>query len=893
MVILNPPTQIGLSSIQCEGLVMEQLPEPLQPLIKYPQFLLFKLVWDATKQKYNKIPISPFTYQSYPKGSDWQNTPGYTTDAKTAIKGAELMGNDYGVGFLFTSQDPFFFLDIDNCLNPDGVSWSPPALEICNKLYGAAVEISQSGRGLHIFGRGDITNHSCKNTTLRLELYTQSRFVALTGTNVIGSANKDCSLALPSIVETYFAPKAATTPQAWTEEPVAGWDGIRDDNELILKAMASQSAAGIFNGKSTFASLWNNDIDTLARSYPDPEGTRPYDSSSADAALAQHLAFWTGNNCERIKSLMWLSALSREKWEREDYLIRTITRAVSLQTTFHGMKTEVSLVFADKYGAPRLRSSSDAQRNYANSIRETKLSLATEAEAYVLCETSGTRAQAKFWLNNQERTPAELVAMLRPIEGASNPLGNGDKGAEVITGYQYLSANLQIEHFSGCVYIQDQHKIFTPSGAILKSEQFNATYGGYVFQLDEPGNKTTRKAWEAFTESQVVRYPKAQSTCFRPELEPAALVKEEGCVLVNTFVPIDTPRIEGDVQPFLNHLSKILPDNNDREILLAYMAAIVQYPGVKFQWAPLLQGAEGNGKTLFTRCVAFAVGRRYTHFPPANEISEKFNEWLFNKIFIGIEDVYVPDHKKEIIEVLKPMITNDKLAMRAMQQAQVMGDNRANFMLNSNHKDAIRKNQNDRRFAVFFSAQQTAEDIVRDEMGDSYFPNLYDWLTDQDGYAKVANFLSTYQIPAALNPATVCHRAPQTSSTAEAVQSSLGMAEQIIQDAVDLEEWGFRGNLICTKVASELLKANGKILSPQKVAEVLTNLDFIKHTALMKSDGKITVEGIRRRLYVKRESLTAKLPTKEAVAAAWKRENNPNGPTVQPLSNRLDKPQPP
>ncbi len=874
---------------------MKQIPKPLQPLVKYPQFILFKLVWDATKQKYNKIPISPHTYQPYPKGSDWQNKPGHTTTAEHAIKAAALMGDDYGVGFLFTSQDPFFFLDIDNCLNPDSVSWSPLALEIVGKLPGAAVEISQSGRGLHIFGHGTTPNHSCKNIALGLELYTQSRFVALTGRNVVGSAATDCSTLLPPVVATYFQPKAATKTQDWTDEPVLGWDGIKDDAELIQKALGSQSAAGIFNGKSTFASLWNNEENVLARSYPDPEGNRAYDSSSADAALAQHLCFWTGNDCNRILKLMWQSGLKREKWERDDYLIRTISRAVSLQTSFHGMTTEAILVLADKYGAPKLRASSDAQRNYAESVRELKLSLATEEEARVLCETSGGSSQAKFWLNNQESTPTELVKMLQPIEGASNPFGNPDTGAEVITGYQYLSANLQIEHFDGCVYIQDQHRIFTPSGAILKSEQFNATYGGYVFQLDEPGNKTTCKAWEAFTESQVVRYPKAQSTCFRPELEPAALVIEEGCVLVNTFVPIDTPRIEGDVQPFLNHLSKILPDNNDREILLAYMAAIVQYPGVKFQWAPLLQGAEGNGKTLFTRCVAFAVGRRYTHFPPANEISEKFNEWLFNKIFIGIEDVYVPDHKKEIIEVLKPMITNDKLAMRAMQQAQVMGDNRANFMLNSNHKDAIRKNQNDRRFAVFFSAQQTAEDIVRDGMGDSYFPNLYDWLRDQNGYEIVANYLANYAIPDTLNPATLCHRAPITSTTKEAVSSSLGFAEQLIQEAIDLEELGFRGDLICTKAASELLKANGKKLSPQKVAEVLANLDFIKHPALTKtkSNGKISVYGIRRRLYVKRGSLSAKLPTTEAVAAAWKRENNPNGPAVQSLSNLSGKPQPP
>jgi hypothetical protein len=66
-------------------------------------------------------------------------------------------------------------------------------------------------------------------------------------------------------------------------------------------------------------------------------------------------------------------------------------------------------------------------------------------------------------------------------------------------------------------------------------------------------------------------------------------------------VPINTPRKAGDAGPFLRHLAKLLPDERDRSILLAYMAASIQHKGVKFQWAPLIQGAEGNGKTLLTR----------------------------------------------------------------------------------------------------------------------------------------------------------------------------------------------------------------------------------------------------------------------------------------------------
>ncbi|MFK5915351.1 MAG: DUF5906 domain-containing protein [Woeseiaceae bacterium] len=398
----------------------------------------------------------------------------------------------------------------------------------------------------------------------------------------------------------------------------------------------------------------------------------------------------------------------------------------------------------------------------------------------------------------------------------------------------------------------------------------NATYGGYTFAMDDSGKKETRKAWEAFTESQLVRYRKAATTCFRPDLPPGAFVDNEGRNAVNIYVPVQTKRVQGDITLFLIHLCKVLPVESDRAILLAYMASCIQHKGIKFQWAPLLQGVQGNGKSLFTRCVEYAIGSKFTHRPPAEQITEKYNEWLYGTLFIGVEDIYVPDNKINMIEILKPMITEDRQAIRSMGVAQVMKNICCNFMFNSNHKDAIRLTKNDRRYAVFYSAQQESDDLERDGMDGDYFPNLYNWLKFENGYAIVADYLETYAIPANLNPATDCHRAPKTSSTSEALRSNMGVAEQLIQEAIDLEEMGFRADLIDTKNAGDLLRANGKKLSPQRVASILLNIGYIKHPALDASKGKVKIDGITHRLYVKRGSLTAGLTTSKAVADTWK-----------------------
>lgn len=150
-------------------------------------------------------------------------------------------------------------------------------------------------------------------------------------------------------------------------------------------------------------------------------------------------------------------------------------------------------------------------------------------------------------------------------------------------------------------------------------------------------------------------------------------------------------------------------------------------------------------------------------------------------------------------------------------------------------------------------------------MNNTYFSALYNWL-ENGGYAHVAEYLATRPVTV-----DVMGRAPETSSTAEAVRSSLGYAEQLIQEAIDLERHGFRGDMIDTGQASEYLRTNGKQLSPQKIVSVLSNVGYIKHPALKRSGGKVRIDGDVRRIYVKRGSLAAQLPTPKAVADAWRK----------------------
>lgn len=302
---------------------MTQVPEQFK---QFRQFILYKTV--PSESRPGKTDKFPCDYRTGKVIS--AHDPQYWTDAATAQAAAATWGEGWGVGFVFTEQDPFWFLDIDSCLING--QWSPLAVSLCQLLVGCAVEVSQSGTGLHIFGSGKPPAHSCKNTLLGLEFYHTGRFVALTGIGAVGDAATDASAVLQTLVAQYFSPTSEDTAGSvlgWTDGPREDWNGPTDDDDLIRRAMQSQSVAAKFGTKACFSDLWRANEKALGLTYPDP--VRAYDESSADAALAAHLAFWTGCDCERIQRLMLRSALVRDKWEREDYLPRTIRGAITRQ----------------------------------------------------------------------------------------------------------------------------------------------------------------------------------------------------------------------------------------------------------------------------------------------------------------------------------------------------------------------------------------------------------------------------------------------------------------------------------------------------------------------------------------------------------------------------------
>lgn len=399
-------------------------------------------------------------------------------------------------------------------------------------------------------------------------------------------------------------------------------------------------------------------------------------------------------------------------------------------------------------------------------------------------------------------------------------------GAQAMPVGDILTAEEQAIRFAGCVLIDTENRIIGADNVSRDTGAFNAKYGGKLFILDSHG-KLTDEPWKAVTRGRSYSVPKVQFTFFRPDLEPRAIIRDElNRTYVNTYFPARIAAQPGDISLFSDHMNRILPNKHDQEMLFDYMAHNLKYPGVKISWAPVLQSAEGVGKGVIKRVIRHGIGGMYFYEPKAKELAEsgaKFNGWMENKLFFLVDEVKTDD-RREMVEILKPFITETRLEVQGKGRDQRMGDTPGNWLFFTNHKDAIPVTKNARRFAIYYSALQSADDILAAGMNDAYFNRLYGWLDRHGGCEMVAHWLMQRPIPCGGLPS----RAPVTSSTDEAIEESKGWLEQFISEVAEEGAYGFRAGWISSKMLSAALARDGRNVAAKTLAKALEEAGYHK-----------------------------------------------------------------
>jgi putative DNA primase/helicase len=141
---------------------VESIPEELRAR---PQWV----VWKAVGDRPDKVPYSARTARRA------SSTDLLTWSTFQEALEAYENGDYAGLGFVFSSADPYTGIDLDDCVDADGeiALW---ALEIV-RYFDSYTELSATGTGLHIIVRGNVPNRRKGD----VEVYSSKRFFAVTG----------------------------------------------------------------------------------------------------------------------------------------------------------------------------------------------------------------------------------------------------------------------------------------------------------------------------------------------------------------------------------------------------------------------------------------------------------------------------------------------------------------------------------------------------------------------------------------------------------------------------------------------------------------------------------------------------------------------------------------
>jgi putative DNA primase/helicase len=283
---------------------LSKIPQELKDLSQW-------VVWriePAKKGTPTKVPYN----SGKPKAKASTKAPETWGTFPQAVSAAKSNGFG-GVGFVFYEKDPYTGMDLDKCRDPQSGELKYCAQVILNYIN-SWPDVTPSKTGVHIISRAKWPAPTGKQKTMpcgmKIEVYDKLRFFTMPGIPLEGT---------PTTIEHRQAEIEALHQEIFGKhKPIptdTGPSPTLDKTDVELIEMAKRAANG-----EKFSKLWSGDWSEYSS------------QSEADLALCQMLAYWTGKDYERIERIFGQSGLTRKKWDRPDYRLRTINAAIANTT---------------------------------------------------------------------------------------------------------------------------------------------------------------------------------------------------------------------------------------------------------------------------------------------------------------------------------------------------------------------------------------------------------------------------------------------------------------------------------------------------------------------------------------------------------------------------------
>lgn len=187
-----------------------------------------------------------------------------------------------------------------------------------------------------------------------------------------------------------------------------------------------------------------------------------------------------------------------------------------------------------------------------------------------------------------------------------------------------------------------------------------------------------------------------------PIFAPSPLDAES--VIWNRYKAPDIAAKPGDVSAFMNYLDFLFTNEQDKEVVLNFMAHRVQFPDRIQSYALLMHGNHGSGKTLFAQLLGTMVGEDNYGIVRASDLKSSFNDWAMHRQLILLDEC-MDIGTREIGNALKTIVGAQELSINRKGKKVIKVRNFADYVVTSNYEDAVPMDFGERRYYVIRTNQ--------------------------------------------------------------------------------------------------------------------------------------------------------------------------------------------
>lgn len=398
----------------------------------------------------------------------------------------------------------------------------------------------------------------------------------------------------------------------------------------------------------------------------------------------------------------------------------------------------------------------------------------------------------------------DLITFLKPTPVTTT--------SEVIDRYVFVkTAN---------IYYDLQTHVTLVSGAL------NFTHGAEEF-YDDNGDLLPCSSWLRKQPNKLIVDDFGWMPCRYDK--PITIIPDKAATLVNTWKGFAITPIKGNVQPWLDHVTHLFPDETERNNFIDRLAYDIQHPDKKCNWHIVILGVRGAGKDAVLSPLFTIFGEAGATIGNKDAKGDYDDGYTQTKLVCLSE---VNNMDGDAMEDLKRKATSGSTAFFILNpkgRKKIKQANLWSLYLITNHKNALQLAPDERRFYVLEASVAMTGDqksaYFQDWLDRQGAPYLFQYLLDRD----LSNF----------DPNTLPSHTPTFNKMVSATEKDY---EKILQEWLDDGLHGFNEGAVLANDLRSVLKAENVRVKMQEVEDWLMNKGYTKYPAQIQK----RVNGVRK-----------------------------------------------